>query len=236
MNARTTFGPFVLDRARQTLTRGGQPVPVGHRGYLLLETLLDAGGEPVGQGRAYRTRLAGDRRRGRQPHGPDFGAPPATGSRRRRDDRDRPARRLPARGATPTGRGRRAGPPLIAVLPFANHGGIADDGYFVDGVVDDIITALSRFKTFAVVSRGSSFALRDKGADARTAASEFGVRYALEGSIRRMGDRLRVTAQLLDARAAHNSGPSVTTARRGHLLVPGPHHRKRRRAWSSRSP
>jgi TolB-like protein/Tfp pilus assembly protein PilF len=93
----------------------------------------------------------------------------------------------------------KGGPPLIAVLPFANHGGEAQDGYFADGVVDDIITALSRFKTFAVVSRGSSFALRERGDAARIAATELGVRYALEGSIRRMGERLRVTAQLLDA-------------------------------------
>jgi TolB-like protein len=92
-----------------------------------------------------------------------------------------------------------SGPPLIAVLPFANHGSSAEDGYFADGVVDDVITALSRFKTFAAVSRGSSFALREKGANARAAAAEFGARYVLEGSIRRRGDQLRVTSQLSDA-------------------------------------
>ena len=199
---RTTFGPFVLDRARKQLTRNGQPLPVSHRGYILLETLLDAGGEPVSKdvlmehawpGTAIEesnltVQVSALRRQLGEGAEAIIVTVPRVGYRLVRQFG-------PVEPAKPDS----GGPPLIAVLPFANHGSAAEDGYFADGVVDDIITALSRFKTFAVISRGSSFALRDKRADARTAAAELGVRYALEGSIRRMGDHLRVTAQLLDA-------------------------------------
>ncbi len=202
MGDRTSFGPFVLDRERKQLTRGGQSVPVGHRGYVLLETLLDAAGEPVSRGELMErvwpgasieegnlsVQISALRRQLGEAQEAIIVTVPRIGYRLVTQPQvaERPK---PDAG----------GPPLIAVLPFANHGSTAEDSYFADGVVDDIITALSRFKAFAVVSRGSTFALRDKGGDARTAAAELGVRYALEGSVRRMGDRLRVTAQLLDA-------------------------------------
>lgn len=195
----SAFGPFVIDRERRMLIRNGEPVPVGHRGYVLLETLLDAGGEAVSKQalmeRAWpdttieegnlTVQISALRRQLGEGADAIIVTVPRIGYRLVAP----PVRRAPDRG----------GPPLIAVLPFANHGSSAEDGYFADGVVDDIITALSRFRTFAVISRGASFALRDRGADARTAGAELGVRYALEGSIRRMGDHLRVTAQLLDA-------------------------------------
>ena len=84
-------------------------------------------------------------------------------------------------------------------MPFANVGGLAEQEYFADGMVDELITALSRFKTFAVVSRTSSFVFKGKAVDIREAARELGVRYLLEGGVRRSGERLRVTAQLVDA-------------------------------------
>ena len=208
MAQRTAFGPFVLDRELRQLTRGGQPLPLSHRGYILLETLLDADGEPVSkdalmqaawpgtaieesnltvQVSALRRQLGGEA-------DAMIVTVPRIGYRLVAKESGAGTASLPASD--------RGGPPALAVLPFANHGGAAEDGYFADGVVDDIITALSRFKTFAVISRGASFALRDRGADARTAAAELGVRYALEGSIRRSGDRLRLTARLLDAATA----------------------------------
>ena len=201
MGSTTTFGPFVLDRERRQLTRHGHAVAIGHRGYLLLEALLDAGGEPVSKDAlmecvwpasaveegnltvlvsAVRRQL-GDEAAGivtvprigyrlvPQPKGPD--RPPAD----------------------------RSGPPLLAVRPFVNHGTIAEDAYVADGMVDDIIGALSRFKNFGVLSRGSTFALRQRGADVTSIAAELGIRYALEGSVRRLGDRLRVTARLFEA-------------------------------------
>lgn len=199
MGSSTTFGPFVLDRERKALTRNGQSIPVGHRGYILLETLLDAGGEPVSKDALMArvwpemaieegnlTVLVSAVRRQLGGGSAMIVTVPRVGYRLM-------AQQSTARSLD------ESGPPLIAVLPFVNHGSAAEDGYFADGVVDDIITALSRFKNFAVISRGATFALRQRGADVRAAAAEFGIRYALEGSIRRRGDKLRVTAQLLDA-------------------------------------
>ena len=92
--------------------------------------------------------------------------------------------------------------PSLAVLPFHNLSGDATQDYFADGIVDDLITALSRFKTFAVISRNSSFVYKGRAVDAREIRRELGVRYVLEGSIRRSASRLRVTAQLVDTATA----------------------------------
>jgi TolB-like protein/class 3 adenylate cyclase/Tfp pilus assembly protein PilF len=91
--------------------------------------------------------------------------------------------------------------PSIAVLPFQNMSADPEQDYFADGIVEDIITALSRFKSFAVVARNSSFVYKGKAIDVRQAAKELGVRYILEGSVRRAGARLRITAQLIEASA-----------------------------------
>jgi TolB-like protein/Tfp pilus assembly protein PilF len=88
--------------------------------------------------------------------------------------------------------------PSLAVLPFQNMSGDAEQDYFADGVVEDIITALSRFKSFAVVARNSSFVYKGRAVDVRQVAKELGVRYVLEGSVRRAGTRLRITAQLIE--------------------------------------
>jgi len=88
--------------------------------------------------------------------------------------------------------------PLVAVLPFQNIGKDAEQQYFADGMVEEIIMALSRFKSFAVVSRNSCFAYRDRAVDVRDAARELGVRYVLEGSVRRGASTLRTSAQLVD--------------------------------------
>jgi TolB-like protein len=92
----------------------------------------------------------------------------------------------------------RGGLPLLAVLPFQNMSGDADQEYFADGVVEDLITALSRFKSFAVIARNSSFVYKRRAVDVRQFAREVGVRYVVEGSVRRSGNRLRIAAQLLD--------------------------------------
>jgi TolB-like protein len=88
--------------------------------------------------------------------------------------------------------------PSVAVLPFANLSGDPDFAFFADGVTEDIIAALSRFRTFAVVARGSSFGYGSRGVSAVQAAAALGVRYVLEGSVRREGHRLRVAARLSD--------------------------------------
>jgi adenylate cyclase len=89
--------------------------------------------------------------------------------------------------------------PSVAVLPFDNMSGDAAEEYFADGVVEDIITALSRFKDFAVIARNSSFVYKGRAVDVREVSRQLGVRYLLEGSVRRAGTRLRITAQLIDA-------------------------------------
>jgi TolB-like protein len=89
--------------------------------------------------------------------------------------------------------------PSIAVLPFQNMSDEAGQEYFVDGLVEDIITALSRFKALVVIARQSSFSYRGNAADIKQIGAELGVRYLLEGSLRKSGARLRITAQLIDA-------------------------------------
>jgi TolB-like protein len=89
--------------------------------------------------------------------------------------------------------------PSIAVLPFQNMSGDPEQEYFVDGLVEDIITGLSRFKSLFVIARNSSFAYKGKSPDVRQVGRELGVRYVLEGSVRKVGNRIRITGQLIDA-------------------------------------
>jgi TolB-like protein len=84
--------------------------------------------------------------------------------------------------------------PSIAVMPFSNLSGDADQEYFADGISEDIITALSRSRWFFVIARNSSFAFKGKSADARQVARELGVQYVLEGSVRKSGQRVRIAA------------------------------------------
>jgi TolB-like protein len=88
--------------------------------------------------------------------------------------------------------------PSIAVLPFVNMSGDPDQEYFSDAITEDIITALSRSAMLFVIARNSSFSYRGKSMDIRRVSKELGVRYILEGSVRKSGNRLRVTAQLID--------------------------------------
>ena len=88
--------------------------------------------------------------------------------------------------------------PSIAVLPFQNMSGDPEQEYFADGIVEDIITALSRFKSLFVIARNSSFTYKGKLVDVKQIGRELGVRYVLEGSVRKAGSRVRVTGQLID--------------------------------------
>ena len=89
--------------------------------------------------------------------------------------------------------------PSIAVLPFSNMSGDPEQDYFADGMVEEIITALSRFSNLFVIARNSSFTYKGRDVDAKQVGHELGVRYLLEGSVRRAGNRLRLTGQLIDA-------------------------------------
>jgi TolB-like protein/Tfp pilus assembly protein PilF len=89
--------------------------------------------------------------------------------------------------------------PSIAVLPFSNMSGNPEEDYFADGMAEEIITALSRCASLFVIARNSSFTYKGKAVDVRQVGRELGVRYVLEGSVRRAGNRLRFTGQLIDA-------------------------------------
>lgn len=186
------FGPFEFDCASGTLSSNGELVPLGGRGAALLQALLEAEGAVVRKDvlieRAWPDavveennlavqvgalrHLLGNRGDGQ----PWIATLARTGYRLARD--------VPGEGI-----------PGIAVLPFV---AMDEVGSFADGFVEDLIDALSRFSTFAVVARTSTEAFRDKGVDAREIARELGVRYLVEGSVRRTGDRIRLSAQLID--------------------------------------
>src|SRR5262245_53710090 len=89
--------------------------------------------------------------------------------------------------------------PSIAVLPFTNLSGDPDQQYFGDGIAEDILTDLAKLRWLFVIARNSSFTFRGKAVDVRLVSRELGVRYVLEGSVRRAGNRIRVTGQLIDA-------------------------------------
>jgi adenylate cyclase len=89
--------------------------------------------------------------------------------------------------------------PSIAVLPFQNMSGDVEQEYFVDGLVEEITTALSRFKSLFVIARNSSFTYKGKAVDIKQVGRELGVRYVLEGSVRKAANRVRITGQLIES-------------------------------------
>ena len=94
--------------------------------------------------------------------------------------------------------------PAIAVLPFTNMSGDPEQDYFVDGITEDIITNLSLWKTFPVISRNSSFTFKNKSVNLKEVSEELRARYIVEGSVRKGGNRIRITAQLIDAYSDHH--------------------------------
>jgi adenylate cyclase len=108
-----------------------------------------------------------------------------------------PAPEPPARASLPL-----PDKPSIAVLPFANMSGDPEQEYFADGMVEDIITGLSRIKWLFVIARNSTFVYKGKPIDVKQVGRELGVRYVLEGSVRKAGNRVRVTGQLIDTASA----------------------------------
>ena len=93
--------------------------------------------------------------------------------------------------------------PAIAVMPFANPRGDSDQQYFADGITDDIITELASCRTFPVIARGSTFAFRNHSLDIQNLSQQLGARYVLEGSVNKMGQQVRIRAQLIDAITGH---------------------------------
>jgi len=203
---RFTFGDFVLDMDRGTLLRAGQPVAVGHKGLLLLQAFLQSPGKVIDKAALMdaawpdiaveesnlSVQIAALRKLlGAAPDASEWiSTVPRVGYRfagpvaAPRDP--------PSIESAPQAR------PAIAVLPFAI---MADAGkeYLADGLTEDIITALTRFRWFRVVARNSAFALKDRAPDVRLAAHELGANYVVQGSVRHVAERLRISAQLIDA-------------------------------------
>jgi TolB-like protein len=202
------FGDFVLDAARGTLARSGEPVPIGHRAFTLLQALVQAEGQVLTKAELIdaawpglvveesnlSVQIAALRKLLAAEVGND---PIAT------------VARVGYRFCLPVTRGARSvemqsrtseAPQVsIAVLPLVNLSGNATHDYLADGVTEDIIMALSRFRWFRVTSRGSSFAFRQRRGPIRDIAAKLAVHYLLEGSLRVTPGRIRVSLQLNDA-------------------------------------
>jgi TolB-like protein/Tfp pilus assembly protein PilF len=192
------FGPFVLDRAREALTRDGRTINLGHRGYALLAALVEANGEPVGKSALMEAAWPGT-----IVEEANLTVQIASLRKALGDDSESLIVTVPRVGYRLIGSAPRednaGGRPLLAVLPFANLSSDPEQDFFADGIAEDLITALSRFRTFSVVARGSSFALRGQPLDVREVGRRLGSRYLLDGSVRRGGEILRVSAKLADA-------------------------------------
>ena len=123
------------------------------------------------------------------------------------------------------------------MLPFQNLGGDQETDYFADGVVEDIITTLSRVRWLFVIARNSSFSYKGKTADARQVGRELGVRYLVEGSIRKAGRKVRISGQLIEAATGRHIWADRFDLRpRGYLRPAGQDHDKRRRGGRTESP
>jgi TolB-like protein len=207
---RFVFGPFAFDAMRGTLTRAGEMLALGQKGAKLLEALVRAPGQVLAKSTlmdaawpgmavedsnlsvqiaALRKLLGGTA---------DAGEWIAT------------VQRLGYRFVGAVERESEAAPgqaparPSIAVLPLADLGAAHELEYLADGLAEDIIIALTRFRWFSVAARDSSFAYKGKTIGARQVAQELGVRYLIAGSVRKSDHRLRVAVELIDADTGHH--------------------------------
>jgi TolB-like protein/Flp pilus assembly protein TadD len=199
---RISFGPFVLDTQRGMLIRDGQASPLGQRAASLLRVLVEANGAPVTKAALMERAWPGTMVEEGNLTVQIAALRKALASGEGGHDWIVTVPRVGYRLVAPAEPGRSVDPstqPSLAVLPFESLGGDPEQDWFADGVVEDVITALSRFKSFAVIARNSSFTYKGRAVDVRQVASDLGVRYVVEGSLRRAGNRLRIAAQLIDA-------------------------------------
>jgi len=217
-----TFGLFRLDAEAEILFRGAEPLPLGRRAVALLRALVERPREPVSKHTLIEAAWAGLAveesnlpvqiaalrkvlgeepggehwietlsRRGYRLVGPavtkrEVGVFATTMAESHAKLSSTIALALPDK-------------PSVAVLPFQNLSGDPGQEYFADGMVEEITAALSRVKSFFVIARNSSFTYKGRAVDVKQVGGELGVRYVLEGSVRKAGKRVRITAQLIDA-------------------------------------
>jgi len=219
------FGPFRLDAQGGTLFMGTEAAALSQRAVALLRILIDRAGALVTKDALIKAAWPGlavedsnltvqiaalRRALGEVPGGESWIATlPRRGYRFVGPAVTKSENRVPA---TPTVEAAtRPAPmmalalpdqPSIAVLPFENLSGDPEQGYFVDGMVEEIITALSRIRGLFVIARNSSFTYKGQAVDVKQIGRELGVRYVLEGSVRKAEGRVRITAQLIEAETA----------------------------------
>jgi TolB-like protein/Flp pilus assembly protein TadD len=214
MTAIYALGPFRLDVAAGILFRGAEPVALGQRAVVLLQILVEGPGKPISKDRLIESawpglaiedsnltvQIAALRRVfAEEPGGgswietlPRRGyryVGPVTVTEQENQvtiGNAAPALALPDR-------------PSLAVLPFTNMSGDAEQEYFADGMVEDITTGLSRIKWLFVIARNSSFTYKGHAVSVGRVGRELGVRYVLEGSVRKAGGRVRISGQLIEA-------------------------------------
>jgi TolB-like protein len=208
-----TFGPYRLDADAEILFRGPEPTVLGQRAVALLRMLLERPGEPVSKDALIK---AGWPRRAIE----DSNLTVQIAALRRIFEEGAGGaswiETLPRRGyryvgpAVATDNSLAAAiprtsslalpnKPSVAVLPFSNLSGDPEQEYFSDGMVEDIVAGLSRIKWLFVVARNSSFAYKGKAIDVTRVGRELGVRYILQGSLRKHGSRVRISAQMIEA-------------------------------------
>jgi TolB-like protein len=169
-----TFGPFRLDVSAHILFRGAEPLPVGRRAVALLRALIERPGVPVAKDELI-----------------DAAWPGQAVEESNLTVQIASLRRVLGEEA--------GGARWIETLPRRGYRGDAEEDYFADGIAEDIITGLSRFRQLFVIARNSSFTYKGRAVDVKQIGRELGVRYVLEGSVRRASNRLRITGQLIDA-------------------------------------
>lgn len=198
---RIICGPFAVDVVAKLATKNGEPLPIGHRGVALLATLFRRPGEVLtktelldaawGSAAIEESNLSVQVASLRKALGPS----PVGG------DWIVTVPRVGYRFVSPSSSGSPASDvqPSIAVLPFVNLSSDPEQAFFADGLAEEIIVALGKLPGLLVIARNSSFAYRGSDVDVRKVGSDLNVRYVLSGSVRRGGNRLRMSAQLADA-------------------------------------
>ena len=207
------FGPFVFDSHHGTLFRGTSPVVIGSREGALLQALLEANGEIVTKSSLMdaawpktmveesnlTVQIAALRRALGQSTNAENCIVTVPGVGYRMVHSTPVQQRGVEAGEDPAAQRDTAPKPTIAVLPFTNMSSDPEQEFFGDGLAEDLITDLSMIPGFVVIARHSSFAYKGKLADIQTIARDLGVRYVIEGSVRRVGDQVRISAQIIDA-------------------------------------
>src|SRR5258706_723154 len=213
---RFLFGHFVFDAGLGTVLRDSSPLSIGHRGIAILHTLLKANGRIVTKTELIdaawpgavveesnlTVQIAALRKAlGRSDEDTEWIVTvPRVGYRFVPTITIEEQPRAQAISVEPTTPGRK---PSIAVLPFANLSGDSGQEYFADGITEDIINALFRFRWFFVIARHSTFVFKGRAVDIKEIARELDVEYLLTGSVRKSSQQIRVSAELIDARSAH---------------------------------